>query len=454
VAPQSLAKTLLPGFISVFRAGQDDRAARREAKDAIKLWASLLSIRGEVSNARIAADALKAYRALSEKALVPFFDFVAERFSPDSSSIRLAAEAYFQSESPLDLVALQRTVESPRQELFRRLNFAPDGISALLHMRRFVLAGLRDNPHWAAIEADLSHLLASWFNRGFLVLQRIDWSTSAKILEKLIQYEAVHEIHGWRDLRRRLEADRRCYAFFHPALPDEPLIFIEVALTHRMSATVQGLIDPDCPVFRPAQASCAIFYSITNCQEGLRGVSFGNLLIKQVVELLSAEFPKLATFATLSPVPGFRSWLERTLGSVPVDPVIERIVTALGTTDWHEDAAIARVLHPELMRLCAFYLLNAKKGDEPLDSVARFHLSNGARLERLNWLGDTSSRGMQRSAGLMVNYVYRLSDVEPNHQAYAEEHQVVASRRFGVLAKKAKVPSARAPSTRDTANAA
>ena len=441
-------------MISVFRAGRDD-PARREAQDAIKLWASLLSIRGEVSNARIAADALKAYRALSEKALMPFFDLVAARFSPDSRSIRLAAEAYFKSESPLDLVALQRAVESPRQELFRRLNFAPDGISALLHMRRFVLAGLRENPQWAAVEADLSHLLASWFNRGFLVLQRIDWSTSAKILEKLIQYEAVHEIHGWRDLRRRLQADRRCYAFFHPALPDEPLIFIEVALTQRMSATVQALIDPDSPLSRPTQASCAIFYSITNCQEGLRGVSFGNLLIKQVVELLSAEFPNLATFATLSPLPGFRPWLDRTVGSaLPVDPVVDRIVTALGTTDWHENAAIVRVLQPELMRLCAFYLLNEKKGDEPLDSVARFHLSNGARLERLNWLGDISSRGMQRSAGLMVNYVYRLSDVDRNHQAYAEEHRVVASRRFGVLAKKAKIPSACGPSTRDATNPA
>ena len=330
------------------------------------------------------------------------------------------------------MIRLQRVVESPRQELFRRLNLAAGGTAALVEMRRRVLGELRAQTHWAGVDADLAHLLGSWFNRGFLTLQRIDWRTPALVLEKLMQYEAVHEIQGWRDLRRRLESDRRCFAFFHPALPDEPIIFIEVALTKGMSDQVQPLLDPDSPVVDPGGADTAIFYSITNCQEGLRGISFGNFLIKQVAEDLGREFPRVKTFATLSPIPGFRRWLAATADA---HPQLSELLGELATEDWYQRAGPGSRARTELMRLCAYYLQHAKHDREPADAVARFHLGNCARMERLNWLADTSTTGMARSAGMMVNYVYRLKDVERNHEAYAREHLIVASAGLSLLAR-------------------
>jgi malonyl-CoA decarboxylase len=287
-------------------------------------------------------------------------------------------------------------------------------------MRKSLLTTLADHPERQGIDADLMHLFRSWFNRGFLVLQRIDWRTPAVILERLIEYEAVHQIQGWDDLRRRLEADRRCYAFFHPALPDEPLIFIEVALTTGMTEKVQPLIDPRAPVSDPATADSAIFYSITNCQKGLRGVSFGNVLIKQVVDDLGREFPRLRTFATLSPIPGFRAWLST------ISPKWETFDVATASAKAQQ----------ELCALCAQYLLAAKRGKEPLDPVARFHLANGASLERVNWMADPSPAGIQRSFGLMANYVYRPQDVDRNHEAYAGEYRVVASRTIRQMAER------------------
>jgi len=303
-----------------------------------------------------------------------------------------------------------------------------------------VLKGLKAHPAWSGIDADLLHLFRSWFNRGFLRLERIDWRSPAIVLEKLIEYEAVHAIQGWPDLHRRLAADRRCFGFFHPQLRDEPLIFIEVALTHGMSAHVQPLLDVKSPVAVPEAADCAIFYSITNCQEGLRGTSFGNLLIKQVAEDLKREFPHLRTFATLSPIPGFRRWLAQTETRVrlSVGPNAEQRLAMLAAIDkpgWHT-GEVPEALQKLLMRLCAWYLLHARQGDEPLDPVSRFHLGNGAALERLNWLGDISESGMARSAGMMVNYIYRLEDVERNHERYFSEHAVVASRSVEKLARK------------------
>lgn len=409
----------------------DQRAARR----VIAHCHALLSERGEVSGARLALEALDAWSALGDAAQGLFFDLLVAEFSPDPQRVARAADAYRESPSQENLIGLQQAVEPPRQELFRRLNMASGGTARLVGMRKRLLRDLREQREWQGIEADLSHLLSSWFNRGFLTLQRIDWRTSALVLEKLIHYEAVHAIQGWHDLRRRLQGDRRCYAYFHQALPEEPVIFIEVALTRGLSSRVQPLIEPDSPVVEAGEADSAIFYSITNCQEGLRGVSFGNLLIKQVAEDLGREFPRLKVFATLSPIPGFRRWLAGAAKAKGADPALGPLLERLQAVDWHTDKPLAAEAQKRLAPLCAHYLLEVKQGREPLDPVARFHLGNGARLERLNWLGDVSEAGMQRSFGMMVNYVYRLVEVEANHEAYAQAGRVAASGRLLSLAR-------------------
>jgi malonyl-CoA decarboxylase len=417
--------------------------ADRDARHAIELCHALLSERHDVGGTRLAMEALRAYQGLGPSALTTFFDLLAGEFAPDATGVARAADAYRASPSQANLIRLQTAVDPPRQELFRRLNMAPATTGVLVGMRRQVLQGLAEHPGWAGIDADFMHLFRSWFNCGFLTLQRIDWRTSALILERLIHYEAVHQIQGWRDLRRRLDADRRCYAFFHPALPDEPLIFIEVALTRGMPGKVQPLLDPDSPVVDPAGTNCAIFYSITNCQEGLRGVSFGNFLIKQVVEDLGRRFRRLKTFATLSPIPGFAAWLTTAESSAlptRISPELTDLLERIKRNEPLTPQAIGNQLQGELSRLCAHYLLNVKRERAPLDPVARFHLANGAGLERLNWMGDTSVTGLSRSFGMTVNYGYRLGDVERNHEAYAKEYRVVAS---GELKRLARQPFAR-----------
>lgn len=411
-------------------ADRPSAAALRNARNTITLCQALLSERGEVSGGRLAEDVLAAYKSLDQEALDAFFDLLVDAFSPDPIQVQKAIDAYRADPTQTTLLQLQAAVESPRQEVFRRCNLAPGGTGMLVDLRRRLLPTLKDHPERTGIDADLAHLFRSWFNRGFLVLQRIDWRTSALVLERLIQYEAVHQIQGWGDLHRRLEADRRCYAFFHPALADEPLIFIEVALTGGMSAKVQPLLDSNAPVLDPSRAESAMFYSITNCQEGLRGVSFGNFLIKQVVEDLGREFPRLRTFATLSPIPGFRRWLMSPAGRERISPKLDELLRSLGSRDSLTDVSISSQMKAELTQVCAYYLFYAKSGNAPLDEVARFHLANGARLERLNWMGDTSPMGIQRSLGLMVNYVYRLRDVERNHEAYAKQRKIIASRDF------------------------
>jgi malonyl-CoA decarboxylase len=410
----------------------------RDARHVVDLCRSLLAEQGEPSRAHLATQLLRAYEALDSAARAVFFDLLVTEFSPDPVELGRAADAYRIEPSQANLVRLQTATEPPRQELFRRFNLAPGGTAVLVRMRGELLKTLAAHPEQVGVDADLAHLFRSWFNRGFLFLQRIEWRTSALVLERLIEYEAVHQIQGWRDLRRRLEADRRCYAFFHPALPDEPLIFIEVALARAMQAKVQPLLDPEAPVMDPAKAECAVFYSITNCQDGLRGVSFGSSLIKQVAEELSREFPRVTTFTTLSPVPGFGEWLANgdyplTIGEHPT--VIRTIIDKLRGHAVPEPP-IAPAIQTALSRLCAYYLMYAKRGKAPLDPVARFHLANGARLERLNWMGDTSPTGLARSLGFTVNYVYRLPDVERNHSAYAKTYSIVASATFQRLAKK------------------
>ncbi len=299
-------------------------------------------------------------------------------------------------------------------------------------MRRRVLAGLPNHPEWTAIAGDLEVLLRSWLNGGFLELRRIDWHTPTPVLENLIKYEAVHHIHDWAELRRRLQDDRRCFGFFHPSLPNEPLIFTELALTGELSARVQPLLDPDSPVLDRKLRSFAMFYSISSCHDGLRGVSFGNSLIRRVVDTLRREYPRLRTFATLSPIPGFRSWLSGAAKNG--NGGAADLLGSLADATCFADAARAEELGKAMLPLCATYLLTARRGDEPADPVARFHLANGARLERINWLGDLSRAGIDRSASLTANYLYRLSDVERNHRAYLKERRVVASRQVHLTA--------------------
>ena len=374
-----------------------------------------------------------------------FFESLIREFSPDPEEVGQAGDAYRSNPSPENLARLQKVVEPPRQELFRRLNLAPDGTRILVAMRSQVLQESDRTPRLKPIAADLAHLFTSWFNRGFLVLRRIDWRTSAVILEKLIQYEAVHQIQGWHDLRRRLEADRRCYAFFHPALPDEPIIFIEVALTRGLSDKVQALLDPDSPVLDAESAEWAIFYSITNCQEGLRGVPFGSFLIKQRgggreqgISRASRSSPRFRRF------PVFGNGCPKRLPLSKPTPKLaplrcSRRETRQSAMDGGRGPAVELQRH--LLPLAAYYLLHAKQNQEPLDAVARFHLKNGARLERINWLGDTSAAGLQRSAGLTANYVYKLPDVERNHELYVREHKVRASREIEALAKRFSPPA-------------
>jgi len=409
---------LRPPFLTRFlqSLARPEPKSKSSSARLVALSRALMSERGEVSGARLAADVVEAYELLSPEAREKFFDVLAGEFAVNAELVDRAADAYRADRSAANLIQLQAATEASRQELFRRINMGAGGTAALVGMRRHILQTLTEHPDRIGLDSDLLHLFKSWFNRGFLVLRRIDWRTSALVLERLIQYEAVHQIHGWTDLHRRLEADRRCYAYFHPALPDEPLIFIEVALTRGLSAQVQPLLDPDSPVLDARTADTAVFYSITNCQEGLRGVSFGNFLIKQVVEDLGNELAKVKTFATLSPIPGFVQWLRASMN-------IDR-------------SAAAALPQDEIIRLSAVYLLRAKKGKMPADPVARFHLANGARLERLNWMGDTSAAGMERALGLTANYVYRLPDVERNHEAYARDFRVVASPALERLAKR------------------
>jgi malonyl-CoA decarboxylase len=411
--------------------------------DITGLANALSSNRGEASGVAIASELLRRYRSLNPEARLAFLKFLSRTMQPDPAEVARAAKSYLSGPETMSLRALQRAVESPRLEFFRRLNLAPGATAEIVKMRRDLIA--TGDPSLGPLDSDLRHLLASWFNRGFLVLRRIDWHTPAVILEKIIAYEAVHEIKGWDDLRRRLDPDdRSCFAFFHPSLIDEPLIFVEVALMADVPAAI-GEVLGEAPKNGDSarNPTTAVFYSISNCQEGLRGISFGNFLIKQVVEDLVKERPSLKTFVTLSPAPNFADWLDAVLASADgarlVTPAERERLAVLADPDWAGSEAVAESLKPLLLRLAADYFLNERAGDgRPLDPVARFHLGNGARLERINWLGDTSPKGLKAGHGLMVNYRYELKDIERNHEAYANEGVVAASRQVHALFKRAK----------------
>ncbi len=405
----------------------------------LDLCLRLIRDRGEASGAATARAILDAYSALGVADKRAFLTGVSNGFVADVEALSAAARAFLDNPDPAAAARLFERAEPPRQELIRRLNHAPGGTLTLVKMREDLADALRDEPQLEAFDRDFRHLFASWFNRGFLVLRRIDWTTPANILEKIIAYEAVHRIVDWEDLRRRLEPpDRRLYAFFHPALIDEPLIFVEVALTAAIPDAIRPLLARDRTPIAASQATTAVFYSISNAQRGLQGVSFGNFLIKQVVEDLKREWPRLQTFVTLSPVPGFAGWLQRERAneaSPLLGPEVRRALALTDRAGWIEKAgareAVARALQP----LAAHYFLHAKSSSgRPLDPVARFHLGNGARLERLNPFGDLSETGVRQSLGLMVNYCYDLDRIEQNHEAFANRGEIAASPAVKKLA--------------------
>ena len=413
--------------------GRERREPDRErSAGLIELCEALLTGRGEASGVALAEDILERYAALTIGPRIAFFEALATTFGPDNARIAAAITAWQQSPSDATAAELHRVAEPRRLELFRRLNLAPGGTAALVRMREQLLDAMAHRDDLRAIDGDFIHLFSSWFNRGFLVLRRIDWSTSAAILEKIIRYEAVHEIRDWDDLRRRIDPpDRRCYAFFHPALVDEPLIFVEVALTREIPGAIAPILSDRRDIADPQRATTATFYSITNCQRGLTGVSFGHFLIKQVVEEVSRELPRVSTFVTLSPAPNFATWLKRERAieaSSALDDDDRATLVALDRDGWWRDAATAAAVREPVLRAAAWYYMHGRNGRGlPVDSVARFHLGNGARLERLDWLADTSERALQQSYGLMVNYRYDLDYIERNHEAYAQHRTIVAS---------------------------
>lgn len=411
------------------------------------LCRELLSVRGEASTLALARELVETWRGMSDGERLSFFLLLARSFGPDVEAIRQAAEAYAREPGPSTLAQLRRLSESPRLELFRRMNTAPGGPRAIVELRAELLRCIGTAPELAELDADLHHLLASWFNPGFLTLSRIDWSSSAALLEKLKGYERVHRLRTLEDFKRRLAADRRCFAFFHPVLADEPLIFVQVALTTGLAERIGPLIDPNEPVRPPSEADTAIFYSISNCQDGLRGVTLGNFLIKLVVATLQAELPQITSFATLSPVPGFARWLGDALaeGAVLVSEPERALLLRLSEPGWWEDPALAEALRPLLTGLCAWYLVRGRHRGRPVDPVARFHLGNGARLERINWLADSSAKGLAESYGIMVNYAYDPARIEQNHELYVEGEVVHARAVEKLLAGRERFNDRAAP---------
>ncbi len=440
-APTGLFDRAIKRITGVWR----DMAASvaREDDDSIEaqMNACLAGRGGEVSARNRAAKLAETYLRLDDAGQRQFLATLAG-FDADPQAVARGFETLQAAADPAARAAaqatLRRLLEPPRTRLLTQFTTIPDGMKFLVDLRATLLGLTRGDPHLAALEADLRGLLANWFDVGFLELRRIDWSSPALLLERLVGYEAVHEIRSWRDLKNRLDSDRRCYAFFHPRMPDEPLIFVEVALVQGLAGSVQRLLDEKAPLLDPGAADTAIFYSISNCQRGLSGISFGNFLIKRVVALLSAEFRNIKTFSTLSPMPGFRAWLEARLGEAAPGnfseeeeaalravapgeaPTAEAALTAiLHTRGWFRDQARLRTVEPVLLRLAAQYLLRESRGKRALDPVAHFHLANGARLERINPLGDTSEKGVKESATLMVNYLYDPAKIEEYHEDYA-----------------------------------
>lgn len=396
------------------RIGIAPRAADAGDESLLDLAGALLSLRGRASGPALASALLDLYEASDMAARHAFLSHIHDLYPRDASAIDKAVTRWTNTRDDATALALHEASESPSQKLIRLLNLAPQGTQRLIAMRSDLLRAPDQTAGLKALDKEFEHAFTGWFNAGFLELRRIGWDSPASLLERIIRYEAVHSIEGWDDVRRRVEPiDRRCYAFFHPQMQDDPLIFVEVALTDELPGSIGQIIAEQRTTVDPHRASHAIFYSISNCQEGLRGIPFGNYLIKRVVGLLQSELPQLGCFATLSPVPGFARWLAKENGkNAPLPPT------------------------PQLRRLAARYLTSARApSGQPLDPVARFHLGNGARLEAVHGAADLSANGLRQAHGVMVNYVYDLPEIEANHFALTELGTVVASKAVQALAE-------------------
>jgi malonyl-CoA decarboxylase len=433
-------------MLDELRAAALRQRAWQRLRAVVKGCKQLLSVQAEMDGQTAARAVIEDLESLEGQALDAFFAHLARDLAPDPAQVLRCADVYARQRSAAALIALTQAAEPPRQELLRRLNRAPGGTAAILRLRRELLRRLPEQPELAAIEHDCLHLLSSWFNPGFLKMQRVDWNSPAQLLEKIILHEAVHAIDGWDDLRRRLLPDRRCFAFFHPQLPEEPLIFVEVALGPEMPAAIAPLIDKLATPVQAEHFRVAAFYSISNCEPGLRGVSLGNFLIKRVAEQLKRELPRLRTFCTLSPMPRFAAWLEH------VDPAAlpgvkkpeaqalaaarQALLQACGgeLPQLSQTTVLEQLGSAEqaaLLRLAAAYLLHQSPTPQG-DPVARFHLDNGARLERINLGANLSRRGREQSHGLMVNYLYDLDKIESSHARF-RAGEVTRSRAVAAL---------------------
>jgi malonyl-CoA decarboxylase len=424
------AKNLVDSVADAGEKFLDSRRLRGTSMQTLlKLCEDLISHRGVASGIALGREVVARYSALSDKEKLTFFKELQRRTGPDLSEISKIAAEFVANPTDGVLLKLRKNIRSDRQKLFSRMNMAPNGTNAVVKIREDLLGFIPSNPELKSIDSDLRVLLTAWFNPGFLTLKKIDWHTEASILEKIIRYETVHNIANWNDLKQRLVADRRCFAYFHPALEDEPLIFVEVALTRGISNSIQAIISEGSDL--NGDGNTAIFYSINNCQRGLSGIPLGNFLIKTVVNQIAAEMPGVKTFSSLSPIPGFADWLREELHSGKSEFIPEKekkILRILDEGDWFAHKKICNELKSPLMKACANYLVSVKRKDKPVNPVARFHFGNGAQLYRINWMGNNSAHGIEESFGLMVNYLYDLKKIESNHEAYVKRGQLPLSK--------------------------